>query len=154
MRTKPNRRAATVLALTALLAVTGGAAVALAANQIKGATYKGKVALPHASNVTMAIRFKVSANGKRVGNFTLPNGYPIYCQGGGFGAPRSASGAITKEGTFTVKLPLIFAPTHQHQGFVIVTGKFAKHGKESGKVKTAFTHSSSCNGTAGYSTKG
>jgi hypothetical protein len=154
MRIKPNRRAsASVLALAALLAVTGGAAVALAANQIKGATYKGKISLSHASNITLTIRFRVSANGKRVSSFTLTNGYPIYCQGGGFGTAQSASGTITKDGTFTVKLPLYFAPAHQHQGFVVITGKFAKHGKESGKVKTDFTHSSRCNGTATYSTK-
>jgi hypothetical protein len=55
---------------------------------------------------------------------------------------------------FTVKLPIYFAPAHEHQGFVIVTGSFAKHGKESGKVRTDFTHSSSCNGSSSYSTRG
>jgi hypothetical protein len=154
MRIRPDRRVATAIALTALLAVTGGAAVALAANQIKGATYKGKLSLSHASNTTFSIRFKVSANGKRVGDFALANGYPIYCQGGGFGAVQSASGTITREGTFKVKLPLYFAPAHQRQGFVIITGSFAKHGNESGKVMTDFIHAGTCNGTASYTAKG
>ena len=37
---------------------------------------------------------------------------------------------------------------------MIVTGTFAKHGKESGKVKTDFTTSKVCNGAATYTTTG
>ena len=96
----------------------------------------------------------MSANGKRVRDFVLTSNYPVYRQGGGFGAVQAASGTISKHGTFKVKLPIYFAPTHQHQGFVIVTGTFAKHGKESGTVRTDFTRSSSCNGTSRYSTTG
>ncbi len=66
---------------------------------------------------------------------------------------QAGSSAVTK-GKFTVKLPIYFAPTHQHQGFVSVTGTFGKHGKESGKVKTDFTTSRVCNGTATYTTTG
>jgi hypothetical protein len=65
-----------------------------------------------------------------------------------------ASGAITKKGTFDLKLPIYFAPKHQHQGFVIITGSFAKPGTESGKVRTDLTHDNRCNGTSHYATTG
>ena len=152
MRISPDRRLAAAIALTALVAVTIGPVAALAAKPVSGATYSGKIS--RASNVTFPISFKVSANGKRVSSFVLASSYPVYCQGGGFGAVQPASGTISKHGTFKVKLPIYFAPAHQHQGFVIVTGTFAKHGKESGTVRTDFTRSSSCNGTSRYSTKG
>jgi hypothetical protein len=154
MRDSLHARMLAAIALVALVAVAGGATAALAAPPIKGATYKGKIKLPHESNVTFQISFKVSAKGKLVSNFSLPNDYPVYCQGGGFGQVQAGSSAITKKGKFTVKLPIYFAPAHQHQGFVIITGTFAKHGKESGKVKTDFTTSHVCNGTATYTTTG
>src|SRR5689334_13568823 len=140
-------RALTAVALTALVA----APAAFAATPIKGATYKGRIS--RATNVTFSISFKVNARGKRVGNFKLSS-YPVYCQGGGFGSLQQASGTITKKATSKVKLPIYFAPAHSRQGFVIVTGRFAKKGKESGKVTTAFTHATSCNGTSSYTTKG
>lgn len=152
MRISLGRRLAAAIAVTALVAVTAGAAAALAAKPVSGATYSGKIS--RTSNVTFPISFKVSANGRRVSSFVLTNSYPVYCQGGGFGAVQPGSGTISRRGTFTVKLPIYFAPDRQHQGFVIVTGAFAKHGRESGKVKTDFTRSSSCNGTSSYSTRG
>jgi hypothetical protein len=151
MTIRLDRRVLGVIALIALVASAEGA-VAFAATPIKGATYAGKIA--RTSNVTYSISFRVSAKGKRVSNFTLANGYPVYCQGGGFGAVQKASGSVAKNGTFDVKLPIYFSPTHQHQGFVIITGSFAKHGKESGKVMTDFTHGTTCNGTSRYATKG
>ena len=151
MRISLDRRLAAAVALTALVAVTGGAAAALAAKPVRAATYSGKIS--RASNVTFPISFKVSANGKRVSSFVLTSSYPVYCQGGGFGTVQPASGTVSKHGTFKVKLPIYFAPAHQHQGFVIVTGVFGKHGKESGTVRTDFAHSSGCNGTSSYSTK-
>ena len=152
MRIKCNRRVFAAAALTAVLAATVGAAAAVAAVPIKGATYKGK--LSRTGNVTFPISFKVSRNGKRVGSFSFSNGYPVYCQGGGFGALQPASGTITTSGTFKVELPIYFAPAHSHQGFVIVTGSFARRGKESGKVTTDLTHGGGCNGTSSYTTKG
>ena len=151
MMIRLHRRVLGAIALIALV-VTAEGAVAFAATPIKGATYEGKIA--RTSNVTYSISFKVSANGKRVSSFTLTNGYPVYCQGGGFGAVQQASGTIAKNWTFDVKLPIYFSPSHQHQGFVIISGSFAKHGKESGKVMTDFTHGTTCNGTSRYATKG
>jgi hypothetical protein len=150
-----------VLCLT-IIGVLAAASVALAvkpAKPVKGATYSGNIVRVIESagktfKSTFPISFKVSKNGKKVSGFTLTSNYPIYCQGGGFGTPQAASGRISKKGSFTVKLPLYFAPSHQHQGFLIVSGKFAKHKKESGAVKTDFTKYHACNGTAKYTTKG
>lgn len=153
MRNRLRGRTPVAAVLAALFVMVGGTAVALAASPIKGATYQGKLKLPHATNETFPISFKVSANGKRVSKFTLLHGYPVYCQGGGFGQMQPASGTITNSGKFSVKLPIVFTPTHQHQGFVIVTGTFAKHGKESGTVVTDFT-GHVCNGTSTYTTTG
>ncbi|HEX3692848.1 MAG TPA: hypothetical protein VHU13_05835 [Solirubrobacteraceae bacterium] len=148
MKIKRGSRAFAAILAVALVVAAG----ALAAKPIKGATYSGTI--KRTSNVTYTISFKVSANGKKVSDFRLLSGYPVYCEGGGFGEVKSASGKVTDKGTFTVKLPIYFAPTHQHQGFVIVTGSFGEHGKESGKVKTDFTKAATCNGTSSYSTTG
>ncbi|HEV3094103.1 MAG TPA: hypothetical protein VGY30_06275 [Solirubrobacteraceae bacterium] len=150
MRIKPGRPVLAAAAV-ALIATTG---VAPAASPIKGATYSGTLKLPHATSVVYGISFKVSPNGKNVSGFALPNGYPVYCEGGGFGQVQSGSGKVTRKGTFSVKLPIYFAPVHQHQGFVIVTGSFGKHGKASGKVKTDFTKAKACNGTSSYTATG
>jgi hypothetical protein len=152
-----SRRAAAPVAALAMLGAAG--AQALAASQpIHGATYSGKITrVLHSGGKTFKspfpISFAVSANGKRVSGFTLPSSYPIYCQGGGFGPAQSRSGKISKDGKFKVKLPLVFTPTHQHQGFLVVSGTFGKHRKVSGKVFTDFTTAKVCNGTAKYTAK-
>ena len=84
MRDRFHARVPAAVALATLVVIAGGATAALAAPALKGATYTGKIRLAHKSNVTYQISFKVSAKGKRVRNFSLPNGYPVYCQGGGF----------------------------------------------------------------------
>lgn len=144
MKTKLVPLATVVIGLIA-------AGTALAGNVIRGATYSGKI--NKTSNVVFAISFKVSGNGKKVSDFKVAT-LPVYCQGGGFGTPRTATAQISKKGTFTVKLPIYFAPRNSTQGFLKLTGKFAKHGKESGQATTEFTGSASCNGTSSYSTTG
>lgn len=122
---------------------------------IKGATYSGT--LNFGSNVTFRISFKVSKNGKSVSGFKLPQSPPFYCQGGGFPhIGKSPRAKVSKKGTFTAKLPLLAIGTNKPDGSVIVTGKFGKHGKESGKVKTAIAgkFGSQCNGSSSYSTTG
>lgn len=140
------RLAVTAAALAALILT----ASVFAAKPIKNARYAGKV--NKTSNVVFTIAFHVSANGKQVGAFNVPD-LPIYCQGGGFGAPGTKSATISKQGTFTVKLPIVFAPTGANQGNLIITGKFGKHGSESGKATTSFTKDTMCNGTSTYQTK-
>ncbi|MBS1860566.1 MAG: hypothetical protein JSS68_02530 [Actinobacteria bacterium] len=122
----------------------------------KGKTYTGSITRVVAgTSSTFPISFEVSKNGKKVHDFSLPSSYPVYCEGGGFGEAQDATAKISKQGTFTAKLPLYFAPTHDHQGFLKITGKFGKKGHESGKVITEFSGaaSTSCNGTSTYTTK-
>ena len=95
----------------------------------------------------------MSGNGKKVSKFSLPEGYPVYCQGGGFGTTRNASTNITRKGTFNAKLPIYFEPTKQKQGFVKISGKFGAKKHESGTVTTDFTKSATCNGTSKYKTR-
>ena len=137
------------LATVVVALVAAGAA--LASNVVKGATYSGKI--NRASSAVFTISFKVSANGRKVSDFKVAT-LPVYCQGGGFGTPQSVTAPISKTGAFTAKLPIYFAPRNAHQGFLKLTGKFAKGGKESGKATTDFTTSTSCNGTSSYSTTG
>jgi hypothetical protein len=151
-----------VLFLTAIVVVAaaGAALAAKPGKPAKGATYSGNITrvVTTGGNTfksTFPISFKVSKNGKKVSGFKLISGYPVYCQGGGFGTAQSTSAKISAKGTFKVKLALYFAPEHSHQGFVIVSGKFGKHKEESGTIKTDFTKfGSSCNGTSKYTTKG
>jgi hypothetical protein len=136
-------------ALAALAVVAG---TADAAHPIKGKTYSGSIQRVAGGNITFPITFEVSKNGKKVHDFSLPSGYPVYCEGGGFGEAQDATAKISSKGTFTAKLPIYFAPTHDHQGFVKITGKFGKKGHESGKVITEFSTSKTCNGTSKYTT--
>lgn len=151
MRVRRSRFVVISGALVGLLAAL--AIGAAAAHPAKGKTYSGSIKRLAGANVTFPISFEVSANGKKVHDFSLPSGYPVYCEGGGFGEAQDATAKITSKGAFTAKLPIYFAPTHQHQGFVKITGKFGKKGHESGKAITEFTTSKTCNGTSKYSTK-
>jgi hypothetical protein len=125
----------------------------VAASPKKGKTYSGEIRRTAGGTITLPISFEVSKNGRKVHDFSLPSSYPVYCEGGGFGEAEDATAKISKKGTFNAKLPLYFAPSHEHQGFVKISGKFGKKGHESGKVVTDFTKSKSCNGTSNYSTK-
>ena len=152
MKIRHSPRVAVSCALLALIAALAvGAAGANAAHPAKGKTYSGSI--KHLSNVTYPITFEVSKNGKKVHDFSLPSGYPVYCEGGGFGEAQDATAKTSGKGTFTAKLPIYFAPTHDHQGFVKITGKFGKKGHESGKVITEFSTSGTCNGTSKYTAK-
>lgn len=155
----PNHRAVLGLAATALVLLLGvlllGSTVADAAHPAKGKTYSGEISRIFGGKVvdTFAISFKVSASGKKVSQFNLPEDYPVYCQGGGFGTTQAATATITSKGTFKAKLPIYFEPTKDYEGFVIVSGKFGAKKKVSGTVKTDFTKSATCNGTSKYTAK-
>src|ERR1700726_4517741 len=89
---------ASALALVAVLETAGGA---LAANQVKGATYSGKIN----TNGGLAITFKVSSDGKNVVKMKVPQP-PIFCQGGGPPPPQKPAkpAPITSSGKFTETL--------------------------------------------------
>ncbi len=154
MKVRHSPRVAVSCGLLVLIAaLVAGAVSANAAHPAKGKTYSGSVKRLAGANITFPISFQVSKNGKKVHDFSLPSGYPVYCEGGGFGEVQKATAKVSSKGTFTAKLPIYFAPTHQHQGFVKITGKFGKKGHESGKVITEFSTSDTCNGTSKYTAK-
>ncbi len=153
-----SRRAVAPVTALAVFGAAGAQALASSAKPVHGATYGGEITrVVHSMGKTfrnkLPISFAVSANGKKVSAFTFTSFYPVYCQGGGFGSPQPKSGEISSKGKFKVKLPLVFAPTHAHEGFLVVSGTFAKHGKVSGTVFTDFTKSKVCNGTSKYTAK-
>lgn len=152
MKVHHSPRAAVSCGLVVLIAALAvGVGAADASHPAKGKTYSGTI--KRQSNVTYPIMFKVTKSGKQVEDFSLPSGYPVYCEGGGFGEAQDATAKVTPGGTFMAKLPIYFAPAHEHQGFVKITGKFGKKGHESGKVITDFTTSKTCNGTSKYTAK-
>jgi hypothetical protein len=132
------------------------AGVASAAKPVKGATYSGTIKI--SGSLTAPISFTVSSSGKKVSSFTTGQ-IPFGCQGA---QPSFKSGGATvsKKGKFTAKLTMFFPPTQPSRtvGTLTITGKFAKHGKESGKLTSTFTgkngYKASCGKTASYSTKG
>ena len=152
MKVHHHPRVAVFCALIVLVAAVG-AVGASAAHPAKGKTYSGSIKRLVGASITFPITFEVSKNGKKVHNFSLPSGYPVYCEGGGFGEVQDATAKVSSKGTFTAKLPIYFAPTHDHQGFVKITGKFGKKGHESGKAITEFSTSKTCNGTSKYTAK-
>lgn len=155
MRRFRGQRFLVVAAALALICAMAVPALSVAGPK-RGATYSGLITrVIDGNSSTFPITFEVSKNGKKVEDFSLPSDYPIYCEGGGFGEAQAATAKISRQGTFTAKLPLYFAPTHDHQGFLKVTGKFGKQGHESGKVVTEFSGGSltGCNGTSKYTTK-
>jgi hypothetical protein len=147
----PATVAASLLLICAAAAIP---ALSVAARPKRGKTYSGVITRVVAgSRFPFPISFEVSRNGKNVHDFSFPSSYPVYCEGGGFGEAQDTTAKISNKGTFTAKLPLYFAPAHEHQGFVKVTGKFTKKGHESGKVITRFKKATACNGTSNYKTK-
>jgi len=140
-----HRRIAGVatLALAAALATAG---IALAAKQVKGATYVGHY--KGASQVSLeAVYFKVSANGRKVIDLSVRT--PVKCNGGcgGIGTPTGGTAKISRQGTFKVKLK-IPAPGPgkgsgaKSEGTDTVTGTFHAHGKASGTVTSRFNSGS------------
>ncbi len=137
------------LAVVAILTIVGSALAATAAKAEKGKTYRGTI-----KRYGTPISFRVSKTGKRVSNFKIKFAPFIFCQGGGE-TIRSGSASVSGNGTFAAKLP-IYTLTGTTDGHMTVTGKFAKEGKESGKVTVAMNvvlPGSSCNGSSAYSTK-
>lgn len=148
------RRLTRSLSLSVVL-LAGLASLALAANPLGGATYSGRWG-PQSFHAT--VKFKTSRNGKRVSGFKIAVG-PLGCQG----APptvKSGGSAAVKKGKFRVSLTLYFPPTKpsRHVGKLVVTGAFAGHGKESGKLTDQFNgksgYSKSCDTTVSYTTRG
>jgi hypothetical protein len=143
-----------VLLTAIVVAALGYSGVALAASQVKGASYSGALVAPRSDYL---VSFKVSATGKQVTGLTISN-TPFYCSGGGRPVPvRFASATIAKAGTFTStgKYVIDEGPLKGQVGTKLkITGRFGKHGSEQGTVTSTYPKSPSCNGKSSYTTKG
>jgi hypothetical protein len=141
-------RAATLSTVAALLCATA----ALAANAVKGGSYKGTVT----GHPTITVTFKVSGSGKQVTNLKI-NNTPLYCSGGGPPTPvRFKNATISKQGTFTStgRYVIKVGPNKGKVGTRLkITGEFSKGGRESGSLKTTYSGATQCGGTSSYKTK-
>lgn len=140
-----------VVAFAALagLTIAGTGLAAVAAQPEKGKTYSGTI-----KRYGTPISFSVSKTGKSVSQFKIKYAPFIFCQGGGV-TMKSRSGLVSGSGTFKATLPL-YTIGGKPDGQMTVTGKFAKGGKEAGKVTVAMNavlSGSSCNSSSAYSTK-
>ncbi len=130
----------------AVAAALASAGIALAAKQVKGASYVGHY--KGAAVTIEAVSFKVSANGRKVIDLSVET--PFKCGGGcgGVGSPTGGSAPITRQGTFKVKLKIPApGPPGKSEGTDTVTGTFHAHGRASGTVTSHF------NGGSGGVTK-
>jgi hypothetical protein len=147
---RPSR----MLVAALVVGVLGCTGEALAASQIKGASYSGQLAAPRSQ---YTVNFKVSADGKRVTDLRI-NNTPFYCSGGGGPVPVGfARVAISKAGTFTStgKYVIDVGPLKGQVGTRLkLTGKFAKGGGERGTLTSTYPKTPACNGKSSYTTKG
>jgi hypothetical protein len=148
-----GRKAQRALLVAIAVGVLSYCGVALAANQVKGASYSGALAAPRTSYL---VSFKVSGNGKRVTDLKISS-IPFYCQGGGRPIPVSfASAKISKAGTFTSTGRHVIGegPLKGQVGTTLaITGRFSAHGSEQGTLVSTYPKTSSCNGKSSYTTK-
>lgn len=140
-----------VVALAALagLTVAGTALAAVGVQPEKGKTYSGTI-----KRFGTPISFSVSKTGKSVSHFKIKFAPFIFCQGGGV-TMKSRSARVSGSGIFKATLALETIGG-KPDGNMTVSGKFAKGGKETGKVTVAMNAvlpGSSCNGASAYSTK-
>ncbi len=146
-------RAVGVVSLALALGALALVGVALAADQVKGATYKGALT-PTRDGV--AISFKVSRSGSEVTSLATTN-VPFYCQGGGPPVPAHfKNAAISTKGTFTstAEVRIEIGPLKGQIGEKLrITGKFLKGRKERGVLTTTYPKAHECSGSSSYATK-
>jgi hypothetical protein len=144
---------AAATAVATAVAVIGVTAVALAANQVKGGSYKGSI-VPKATGIL--VKFKVSTDGKKVTGLAISS-TPLYCSGGGPPTPvHFKNASISHAGTFqsTGQYVIKVGPFKGQVGTKLkITGKFAKHRREQGTLTTTYPNAPSCSGKTTYSTK-
>jgi hypothetical protein len=129
------------------------AAVALAANPVSGAKYKGHI---ENNPVNTKISFKVSGNGTKVRHLKTKLD-PIFnaAQCGGTTSSvtqKSKPAHISGKGKFRGVIRYTYPDSGGTHGKAIVKGRFHSNGTEGGKVIATF-HNPDCNGTGHYSTK-
>jgi hypothetical protein len=139
--------------LALVLGALSLAGAALAANQVRSATYKGALT-PARDGV--AVSFKVSRSGGEVTSLGITN-VPLYCEGGGPPIPaRFKDATISSKGTFTstAEVRIALGPLKGQIGEKLrITGKFLKGGKERGVLTTTYPKAHQCSGSSSYATK-
>lgn len=129
------------------------ATAALAANQVKGGSYKGNL-LPMTHGISVS--FKVSKSGKQVTSLTISN-IPLYCSGGGPAIPiHFKNASISPAGTFTSSARYIIkiGPFKGQVGEKLkITGKFLKDRQEQGTLTTTYPKAHACGGKSPYTTR-
>lgn len=149
MASKWKVLSATFVVLVALLV----AGAALAANQVKGGSYKGTLT-PARDGVVLS--FKVSSSGKQVIGLETSN-VPLYCSGGGRPTPvRFKNASVSNKGTFSSSGQYVIqeGPKKGQVGSKLkLTGKFLKGGVEQGTLTTTYVGFPNCSGKSSYSTK-
>jgi hypothetical protein len=142
----------TLFATCAVVALLIAASAALAANQVKGGSYKGSLT---PSRDGVAVTFKVSPSGKQVTALSVSN-TPLYCEGGGPPTPvRFKNASISAAGTFTSTGQWVIkeGPKKGQVGTKLkITGKFLKGRAERGTITTTYVGFSNCSGKSSYST--
>ena len=114
----------------AVAATLASAGIALAAKQVKGATYIG---YKGAAETVEAVSFKVSANGRKVIDLSVET--PFKCSGGcgGVGSPTGGSARISRQGTFKVKLKIPAPGSRQKRGNRHRDGRSTPTGRPAGR---------------------
>jgi hypothetical protein len=156
---RPGRQLQTVLAVAALvmIASVGVAAAKMSNSDVEnGWEYKSKSAAGEEEGA-VGLSFTVSRSGKSVSEFKIPKP-PVHCEGL-FEAVTGGSARIKKNGSFKATFKIMSSASEGKSvvaGKLIVTGKFAEHASEKGKLKSVFTASAvpkSCDATATYYTE-
>jgi len=146
-----KHKALSALCVAVALLIAAGAA--LAANQVKGGSYKGS--LTPARDGAL-ISFKVSSSGKQVIALSVSN-TPLYCEGGGPPTPvRFKNASISTGGTFssTGQWVIKEGPKKGQVGTRLkISGKFLKGKAERGTITTTYVGFPNCSGKSAYSTK-
>ena len=114
----------------AVLAVGAVAAIAFAANPVKGAKYSGHPTGDRNTTVT----FRVSASGRKVIGMRVKPVIPNSCGQGGQPPPQTSKPAKIKAGRFTATVK---AQIPKGVWRATVTGRFLKGGKEKGVIKSS-----------------
>ncbi len=136
-------RSAAVALVTAVCLACAGSALAT----FSQGSYTGTLAKPRT-----AITIAITLHGGRARAHI--SDVPLYCSGGGPAQPVSFGAAkVARRGTFTAKAVnrIKVGPLKGKVGErLTLTGRFAAHGKVSGKLATVYPDAKTCGGTSRF----
>jgi hypothetical protein len=118
------------------------AGLAVAAQPLKGKTYKGVTA-----HGKLPVTLTVAANGKTV-KASIPFA-PLYCEGGGGPVKQATkSAAISRDGSFKGSVGYLFGGKTAYK--VSFSGRFVKRKLATGTVRSEYS-TKSCSGSTTFS---